>query len=143
MALRSPQSPPMPAPAQITSWLHYVLTASLVAPLTGGWCRHTIGIAAHKTTRSRAIGSSFVAPKKPTMRRSDRIAPPMASTLHHPNGTNHPITASAARINKSAALPPSQTPEMGYSPEAGIRPNSPLSPIDQGQAHLNSPPNSL
>src|SRR5215213_2582148 len=93
-------------------------------------------------TRSRTIGSSFVTPKNPNMRRSERIAPPIASTLHQPNGTHHPITASAARIDKSAAPPPSQTPEMGYSPDAGIRPKSPPSPIDQGQAHLNSPPNS-
>src|ERR671912_632584 len=97
-------------------------------------------MAAHRTARSRAIGSSFVAPKKPIMRRSERMAPPIASTLHHPKGTHHPITASAARINKSAAPPPSQTPEMGYSPKAGIRPKIPPSPIDQGQAHLNSPP---
>src|SRR5215208_4142717 len=100
-------------------------------------------MASHRTRRSRTIGSSFVTPKKPTMRRSERIAPPKASTLHQPNGTHHPISASAARINKSAAPPPSQTPEMGYSPEAEIRPRIPLSPIDQGQAHLNSPPNSL
>src|SRR5215212_8687320 len=100
-------------------------------------------MAAHITTRSRTIGSSFVTPKKPTMRRSDRIAPPIASTLHQPKGTPHPATASAARINQRAAPPPRQTPEMGYSPEAGIRPKIPPSPIDQGQAHLNSPPNSL
>src|ERR671911_984428 len=75
-------------------------------------------MAAHRTTRSRAIGTSFVAPKKPTMRSSERIAPPMASTLHQPNGTHHPITASAARINASAAVPASQTPVIGYSPEA-------------------------
>src|SRR5215203_2176996 len=100
-------------------------------------------MAAHRTTRSRAIGSSFVAPKKPSMRRSERMAPPVASTLHQPNGTHHPITANAARKNISAAVPASQTPEIGYSPEAGIRPKSPPSPIDQGQAHLNNPPNSL
>src|SRR5918995_2374887 len=100
-------------------------------------------MATHKTTRSRAIGSTFVAPKKPTISRSERIAPPIAKALHQPNGTHHPITASAARINISAAPPPSQTPEIGYSPAAGIRPKSPPSPIDQGQAHLNSPPNSL
>src|SRR5829696_9081454 len=98
-------------------------------------------MAAHRTRKSRAIGGSFVAPKKPTKRRSDRIAPPIASTLHQPNGTHHPITAKAARINNSAAPPPSQTPETGYSPEAGIRPKSPPSPTDQGQAHLNRPPN--
>jgi amidase len=37
--------------------------------------------------------------------------------------------------DNSAALPASQTPEIGYSPEAEIRPKSPPSPIDQGQAH--------
>src|ERR671911_2788605 len=100
-------------------------------------------MATHKTTRSRAIGSTFVAPKKPTMSRSERMAPPIANALHQPNGTHHPTTAKAARINNSAAPPPSQTPETGYSPEAGIRPKSPLSPIDQGQAHLSRPPNSL
>src|SRR5215207_9523570 len=100
-------------------------------------------MASHSTTRSRAIGSSFVTPKKPTMRRNETTAPPIASTLHQPNGTHHPITASAARTNISAAPPASQTPEIGYSPEAGIRPKIPPSPIDQGQAHLNSPPNSL
>src|SRR5215204_1767520 len=98
-------------------------------------------MAAHRTTRSRAIGSSFVAPKKPTMRRSERMAPPIVSTLHQPNGTHHPTTASAARININAALPARKTPEIGYSPEAGIRPSSPPSPIDQGQAHLSRPPN--
>jgi hypothetical protein len=48
----------------------------------------------------------------------------MASTLDQPNGTHHPITVSAARINKCAASPPSQTPETGYSPVAGTRPKS-------------------
>src|ERR671911_183984 len=96
--------------------------------------------ASHRTRRSRAIGGSFVAPKKPTIRRSERMAPTEASTLHQPKGIHHPTTANAARINKSAAPPPSQTPETGYSPEAGIRPKIPPSPIDQGQAHLNSPP---
>src|SRR5215217_2471289 len=100
-------------------------------------------MATHSTTRSRAIGNNFVAPKKPTMTRSDRIAPPIASTLHQPKGTHHPTTASAARININAAAPASQTPEIGYSPEAGIRPKSPPSPIDQGQAHRNRPPNVL
>ena len=87
------------------------------------------------------MGSSFVAPKKPAMRRSDRIDPPIASILHQPNGTHHPTTASAARINSKAAPPASQTPVTGYSPEAVTRPKSPPSPIDQGQAHLNKPPN--
>src|SRR5919202_6152516 len=100
-------------------------------------------MAAHRTTRSRAIGRSFVAPKKPTMSRNERMAPPIAKTLHQPNGTHHLTTANAARMNIRAAPPPNQTPEIGYSPEAGIRPKSPLSPIDQGQTHLNSPPNSL
>src|SRR5215216_7227290 len=107
-------------------------------PVAGADIRSVI--ANHRTT-SRAIGTSFVAPKKPTMSRSERVAPPIAKTLHQPNGTHHPITASAARINISAALPASQTPEIGYSPEAGIRSKSPPSPIDQGQAHLSRPPN--
>jgi len=98
-------------------------------------------MAAHRTTRSRAIGNSFVTPKKPTMRRSEKIAPPVARNLHQPNGTHHPSTASAARTNIKVVPPPSQTPEIGYSPEAGIQPKSPPSPIDQGQAHLNRPPN--
>src|SRR5215216_4022367 len=98
-------------------------------------------MANHTTTRSRAIGSTFVAPKKPTISRSERIAPPIAKTLHHTKGTHHPITASAARINIRAAPPAIQTPETGYSPEVGIRPRSPPSPIDQGQAHLSRPPN--
>jgi len=63
---------------------------------------------------------------------SERIDPPIASTLHQPNGTHHPITASAAKININAAVPASQTQEIGYSPEAGIRPKSPPSPIAQG-----------
>src|SRR5829696_10025649 len=98
-------------------------------------------MAAHTTTRSRAIGSSFVVPKNPAIRKSDSVAPPIASTLHQPNGTQNPTTARAARINTTAALPARKTPEIGYSPDAGIRPNSPPSPIDQGQAHLNRPPN--
>lgn len=98
-------------------------------------------MASHKTTRSRAIGSTLVAPKKPAISRNERIAPPIAKTLHQPKGTHQPITASTARMNTSAAPPASQIPEIGYSPEAGIRPRRPLSPIDQGQAHLSSPPN--
>src|SRR5215208_6802041 len=71
-------------------------------------------MANHMTTSSSAIGTSVVAPKKPTMSRSERVAPPIAKTLHHPNGTHHPSTASAARINISAVLPASQTLEIGY-----------------------------
>jgi len=70
-------------------------------------------MAKHMTTSSRAIGTNFVALKKPTGSRSERVAPPIAKTLHEPNGNHHPITASAARINISAALPASQTPEIG------------------------------
>jgi len=80
-------------------------------PVAGADIRSVI--ANHRTT-SRAIGTSFVAPKKPTMSRSERVAPPIAKTLHQPNGTHHPITASAARINISAVLPASQTPEIWY-----------------------------
>ena len=39
-------------------------------------------IAAHRTARSRAIGSSFLGSKKATINRSEKIAPPIASTLH-------------------------------------------------------------
>jgi hypothetical protein len=39
-------------------------------------------MAAHKTTRSRAIGTSYVAPKNPAISKSERVASPIASTLH-------------------------------------------------------------
>ena len=47
-------------------------------------------MAAHRTARSSAIGSSFLGSKNATISKSEKIAPPIASTLHQPNGTqNH------------------------------------------------------
>ena len=62
-----------------------------------------------------------MAPKKPTIGMSDRMAPPIASTLHQQKGTHHPITASTARTNIKAAPPASQTPEIGYTPARKAR----------------------
>jgi hypothetical protein len=59
------------------------------------------------------ISPASMCSAKATISGAERVAPPIAKTLHHPNGTHHPITASAARINISAALPASQTPEIG------------------------------
>jgi hypothetical protein len=81
-------------------------------------------MAAHTTTRSRAIGSSLVPPKNDTMRNSGRIAHPVASTLHQPNGTHHPITANAAMINTPAVLTARKNPATGNS-EVVIRPKNP------------------
>src|SRR5215208_950441 len=100
-------------------------------------------MAAHTTTRSRAIGSSFVTPKNPAIKRSDRIAPTIASTLHQPNGTQIPTTASAARKKSPAAVTARKKPESGKPEDTVTWPNGPLSPPLQGQAHLNRPPNSL
>src|SRR5215211_1551144 len=99
-------------------------------------------MAAHRTRRSRAIGSTFVAPKKAAISKSDRIAPPTARTLHQLNGTQIPTTARAARKNSPAALTARKNPESGKPEYAVTWPNGPLSPSLQGQTHLNRPPNS-
>jgi hypothetical protein len=104
-----------------------------------GWSRSVM--AAHRTTRSRAIGSSFVGPKNAAISKSDRIAPPTASTLHQLNGTQIPTTARAARKNSTAAVTARKNPERGKPEDAVTWPNGPLSPSLQGQAHLNKPPN--
>ena len=83
--------------------------------------------AAHKTTRSTAIGSSFVAPKNPTIKRSERIAPPIASTLHQLSGTQIHTTARAARINSTAAVTARKNPESGKPEETVTWPKGPLS----------------
>ena len=99
-------------------------------------------MAAHSTTRSGAIGTSFVAPMNDTIRTSERIAPTIANTLYQPNGTHHPTTARAARINTPAVVTARKNPATG-KPEIAIRPNSPPSPIDHGKAHLSRPPKVL
>src|SRR5215211_5474010 len=99
-------------------------------------------MAAHRTTRSRAIGSSFVGPKNAAISKSDRIAPPMVSPLHQLNGTQIPTTARAAMKNSTAAVTARKNPESGNPEDTVTWPNGPLSPSLQGQAHRNSPPNS-
>ena len=99
-------------------------------------------IAAHRTTRSRAIGSSFVGPKNAAISESDRVAPPIVSPLHQPDGTQISTTARAARKNSAAAVTARKNPESGKPEDTVTWPNGPLSPSLQGQAHLNSPPNS-
>ena len=99
-------------------------------------------IAAHRTTRSRAIGSSFVGPKNAAISKSDRVAPPIVSPLHQLDGTQIPTTARAARKNSTAAVTARKNPESGKPEDTVTWPNGPLSPSLQGQAHLNSPPNS-
>src|SRR5215211_1130627 len=116
---------------------------------SGESCRHqSVGevgnqsvMAAHSTTRSRAIGSSFVGPKKATISKSDRMAPPAASILHQPNGTQIPTTARAARKKSPAAVTARKNPESGKPEDTVTWPSGPLSPPLQGQAHLNRPPN--
>src|SRR5919199_1894111 len=105
-----------------------------------GWSRSVM--AAHRTTRSKAIGSSFVGPKNATISKSDRIAPPIASILHQLNGTQIPTTARAARKNSPAADTARKKPESGKPEDAETWPNGPLSPSLQGHAHRNRPPNS-
>jgi hypothetical protein len=82
----------------------------------------------HRTKRSRAIGSNFVAPKNDTIKEGERIAPTIANTLHKPHGTHHPITASVARIDnpchghgeeepgywKTGSRDPAQEPAVTY-----------------------------
>src|SRR5215212_8239722 len=104
-----------------------------------GWSQ--LVIAAHRTTRSRAIGSSFVGPKKAAISKSDRMAPPTASTLHQPNGTQIPTAARAARKNTPAAVTARKNPESGKPEYAVTWPSGPMSPSLQGQAHRNRPPN--
>src|SRR5215217_4583074 len=99
-------------------------------------------MAAHRTTRSRAIGSSFVGPKNAAISESDRVAPPIVSPLHQPDGTQISTTARAARKNSAAAVTARKNPESGKPEDTVTWPNGPLSPSLQGQAHLNSPPNS-
>ena len=119
-------------------------------PPTVGFCHNQsvdaagnqLVIAAHRTTRSRAIGSSFVSPKKAAISKSDKVAPPIVSALHQLNGTQIPTTARAARKNSIAALTARKNPESGKPEDAVTWPNGPLSPSLQGQAHLNSLPNS-
>ena len=98
-------------------------------------------MAAHRTTRSRAIGSTFVGPKKAAISKSDRIAPPEASTLHQLSGIQISTTARAARKNSTAAVTARKNPESGKPEDTVTWPNGPLSPPLQGQTHLNRPPN--
>src|SRR5919107_5660187 len=99
-------------------------------------------MAAHRTTRSRAIGSSFVGPKNAAISKSDRVAPAIVSPLHQLAGTQIPTTVRAARKNSTAAITARKNPESGKPEDTVTWPNGPLSPSLQGQAHLNSPLNS-
>ncbi len=76
-----------------------------------------------------------------TINKSEKTAPPIASTLYQPNGTQIPTTARAARKNSTAAVAARMNPENGTPEYVVTWPNSPLSPSLQGQAHLNTPPN--
>src|SRR5690606_40039905 len=74
-------------------------------------------------TTERAIGITFVGPKKSAIRMKERLAAAIASGRHHALGTHQPATASAARKNRLAEVMASRMPVVGEAPSATIVPS--------------------